>query len=88
MAAKLTLNDGQQFSGLITGFDQNGATDDQIVANTTTWHYQDFVASVGGGSLVFSDGSADAYVDLSGSYQPNGFLPVMSSNQTTITYCA
>jgi len=82
----LTLNDVQQFSGLIAGFDQNGATDDKIVVNTATWAYQDFVASSGGGSLVFSNGSADAYVDLSGSYQPNGFVPTVSGNQTTITY--
>jgi hypothetical protein len=82
----LTLNDLQEFSGLITGFDQNGATNDEIVANTATWEYQGFVANSGGGSLVFSDGSADAYVDLSGSYQPNNFLSTVSGNQTTITY--
>jgi len=78
----------QQFSGLITGFDQNGATNDQLVVNTATWHYQDFVANSGGtgGSLMFTNGSAETAVTLTGSYDPTGFVGVVSGNQTTITY--
>jgi hypothetical protein len=84
----LTLNDVQQFSGLITGFDQNGATDDQLVVNTETWQYQDFVANSGGtgGSLMFTDGSAETAVSLAGSFDPHGFQGNVSGNQTTITY--
>jgi hypothetical protein len=86
----LSLNDVQQFSGLITGFDQNGDTDDQLVVNTATWHYQDFVPNSGGtgGSLMFTNGSAETAVNLSGSYGPTGFQAVVSGNQTTITYTA
>ena len=84
----LSLNDVQQFSGLITGFDQNGDTDDQLVVNTATWHYQDFVANGGGtgGSLMFTNGSVETAVNLTGSYNPTGFTAVVSGNQTTITY--
>jgi len=84
----LTLNDVQEFSGLITGFDQNGATTDQLIVNSATWHYQDFVANGGGtgGSLMFTNGSAETAVNLSGSYDPTGFVGVGSGSQTTITY--
>jgi hypothetical protein len=84
----LTLNDVQQFSGLVTGFDQNGATDDQLVVNTATWTNQDFVANGGGtgGSLMFTNGSAETAVNLSGSYDPSGFQAAVSGNQTTIKY--
>jgi len=82
----LTLNDVQEFSGLITGFDQSGVTNDQLIVNTATWHYQDFVANSGGGSLMFTNGSAETAVNLTGSYDPTGFVGVVSGNQTTITY--
>jgi len=87
-APTLTLNDLQEFSGLITGFDQNGATNDQIVANTATWQYQDFVPNSGGtgGALMFTNGSAEAAVNLTGSYDPLGFQGAVSGGTTTITY--
>jgi hypothetical protein len=84
----LTLDDVQQFSGLVAGFDQGGAANDYLVFNTATWTYQDFVANGGGtgGSLMFTNGSAETAVNLSGSYNPSGFQAAVSGNQTTITY--
>jgi hypothetical protein len=87
----LAIDRPDLFSGLITGFDQNGSTDDQIFINNGIWQYQDFVANSSGtgGSLVFSNGNAQAYLSLAGSYQPNGFHavpPVPSDPGTTITY--
>jgi hypothetical protein len=85
----LNLSDVQEFSGLISGFD-SGVTNDQLVVNTATWHYQDFVANSGGtgGSLMFTNGSAETAVNLTGSYDPTGFTAVVSGSQTTITYTA
>ena len=84
----LTLDDVQQFFGVIAGFDQNGATDDQLVIHSPGWTYQDFVGdgAGAGGSLMFSDGAANAYVKLTGAYQASGFHAVVSGDYTTITY--
>jgi hypothetical protein len=84
----LTLDDVQQFSGLVAGFDQGGVTNDQLLLNTSTWTYQDFVANAGGtgGSLEFSDGAAETAVNLTGSYTPSGFHAAVNGATTTITY--
>jgi hypothetical protein len=87
-APTLTLSKPQSFAGLITGFDANGATDDQIVVNAAGWLYQDFAPNAGGagGALIFSDGAAQASVNLAGVYDPTKFHAAVSGSQTTITY--
>ena len=35
---------------------------------------------------MFTNGSAETAVTLTGSYDPTGFVGVVSGNQTTITY--
>ena len=87
-APSLTLNDVQDFAATITRFDQHGATDDALVVDTSLWGYQDFVANSGGtgGALMFSNGSAETAVNLTGTYEPNLFHAVVSGSQTTITY--
>ncbi len=84
----LTLNDVQDFAGLVSGFDQNGATDDRILVNTATWTYQDFVPNSEGtgGALMFSDGSAETAVTLLGSCIASGFHAAITGSQTAITY--
>lgn len=84
----LRLLDVAEFSGLVTGYDQGGATNDQIVVKTTQWAFQDFVANSGGtgGSLMFSNGAAETAVNLSGAYDPTGFHATTSGFLTTITY--
>ncbi len=88
----LTLDDVQQFAGVINGFDQNGAIDDRIVVNSATWAYQNFVpnASETGGELMFSNGAAQTGVTLVGQYDPVGFHATTSTysgtTTSTITY--
>jgi hypothetical protein len=84
----LILDDPQGFAATIAGFDQAGATNDTIVVNTSQWAYQDFVPNSGntGGSLMFSNGSAETAVNLSGTYTANGFHAAVSGAMTTITY--
>ena len=84
----LTINDVQEFAGLISGFDQNGATVDQLVVNTATWAFQDFVPNSGGtgGALMFSSGGAETAVNLVGAYAASGFHAAVAGTQTTITY--
>ena len=88
-APTLVLDDPQTFAGVITGFDQHSATGDQLIIETLTWRYENFVlnSSGTGGSLMFSNGSSEAAVSLAGTYQPDGFHAVVSNGgQTTITY--
>ena len=87
-APTLTLDDVLDFAATITGFDQNGATDDQIVVGD--WTFQDFAADAGGtgGELMFTNGAAIASVDLLGRYAPTSFHAAVSGSQTTITYTA
>jgi hypothetical protein len=86
----LTLGNVLQFEGSISGFDQNGVANDAIVVDAVTgaWAYQGFVANSGGtgGSLMFTNGSAEAVVHLSGSYDPNDFQSLVSGYQTAIFY--
>jgi hypothetical protein len=84
----LILDDPQGFAGTITGFDQPGLVDGQLVVYTATRTYQDFVANSGGtgGSLMFTNGSAETAVNLTGSYDPLGFHAAVSGSTTTITY--
>jgi hypothetical protein len=83
----LDIENPQGFAGTITGFDQAGVND-LIAASTATWAYQDFVANSGGtgGSLMFTNGSAEAAVILTGSYDPLGFHAAVSGSTTAITY--
>ena len=80
----LTIEAPQSFSGLISGF----AAGEQLVFDTATWQYQDFVANSGGsgGALMFTNGSAEAAVDLAGAYDPTGFHAAVSGAKTTTTY--
>ena len=84
----LDINDIAGFAGTVTGFDQGGVTNDQMVANTATWQFQDFVANSGGtgGALMFSNGSAETAINLTGSYNPLGFRSAVSGSTTTIAY--
>jgi hypothetical protein len=83
----LTLADAPGFSGVISGFDQNGATTDQIALGSN-WQFQDFVANGGntGGSLMFTDGSETTAINLSGTYQPSDFHAVVTAGQTIVSY--
>jgi len=87
-APTLTLDEPQSFAGLITGFDQNGATDDQIAVNAAGWQFQDFAPNLGGsgGSLIFSNGSAQTSLGLVGDYDPGKFHAAVSGSETIITY--
>ncbi len=86
----LTLNDVQDFAATISGFALNGAADDALVVDTTSWTYQDFVpnSSGTGGALMFSNGGAETAVHLTGGYDAAGFHAAISGAQTTITYVA
>ena len=89
-APTLTINDVRDFAATISGFDQNGATDDRIVVDTTNWTYQDFVANAAGagGALMFADGAEQTSVSLTGAYNPAGFHATVSGSTTTIAYSA
>jgi hypothetical protein len=84
----VTIDHPESFSGVIAGFGQNGATNDRLIVNTATWQYQDFVANSegNGGALIFSNGSAETAVSLTGAYDPLGFHGAVSGASTTITY--
>jgi hypothetical protein len=84
----LDITDPQGFAGTITGFDQGGVTDDQLVVNTATWTYEDFVPNGGGtgGALMFSNGAAETAINLTGSYTASGFHAAVNGATTTITY--
>ena len=62
--------------------------DEQLLFGTSTWRYQDFVANSGGtgGALMFSNGGAEAAVDLSGSFNPSGVHASVIGAKTIITY--
>jgi hypothetical protein len=83
-------NDLQDFAGQIAGFATTGGADDEIQVNNSQWTYQDFVANAegSGGSLMFSDGSAETSVQLVGAYNPAGFHANTVGAQTNITYTA
>jgi len=81
----LTIANPNLFAGTIAGFDQSGA-DEQMLFGTSTWTYQDYVAGNGGGALMFTNGSSEAAVDLSGSYDPSGFHASVIGAKTIITY--
>lgn len=87
-SATLNINDTPDFAATISGFDQNGATDDQIVANTSVWQFQDFAPNAGGtgGELIFSNGATETSVSLTGAYDPAKFHAAVAGSQTTITY--
>ena len=61
---------------------------DALLVNTSTWKFEDFVADDDGssGALMFSDGSTESAVHLTGIYDPAGFQAVVVGSQTKITY--
>jgi hypothetical protein len=84
----LILNDVEDFAAVIAAFDQNGATDDQIQADTTTWTFHGYTPDAGGqsGSLIFTDGAAQTAVHLTGVYDAANFHANVANNVATITY--
>jgi hypothetical protein len=86
----VTIDQPQLFAATISDFDPGGATNGQLVVNTTTWQFQDFVANSdnSGGLLMFSNGSTETAVNLTGTYDPLGFHAAVSGGSTTITYTA
>ena len=83
----LILNDLADFAGTITNFARDGALTDEIEVGGA-WSYQDFAPNSDntGGALMFTNGSAEAAVNLTGTYDPLGFHAAVSGSTTTITY--
>jgi hypothetical protein len=81
----LTITNLLGFSGLVSGFDQNAG--DRIEL-TAAWQLEGFTPNSGGtgGSLMFSNGSVDASIDLSGSFDPTGFHSTTNLGKTIVTY--
>jgi hypothetical protein len=87
--SSLTIGDLLEFAGTIVDFGENGAPGNQlIVKQPDGWQFQEFAPNSGGtgGSLMFSNGSAETAVNLTGTYDPLGFHAAVSGSTTTITY--
>ncbi len=79
----LIINDLAGFAGTVANFAHDGALTDQIEVGAA-WSYQDFVPNGdnSGGSLMFTNGSAEAAVNLTGTYIAADF----HASGNTITY--
>lgn len=84
--ALLRINDVQEFAGAISGFGRAGLFDNQIVVDTTKWACETYVAGVGGGSLMFTDGAHEIALRFVGDYKIDKFHLAVMNNMSTITY--
>ena len=88
--ATLYVNDVQDFAATISGFDAQPQANDAVVFNTNGLTFEgytpDSLNPTSGGSLMFTDGTHQYAVAMTGSYAANDFTASTLNNQTTITY--